>query len=737
MWYSLSVGLAALLLLADGRLSSVAAGPEKVGVAYPMPAITLDGDLSDWPDDMVRYPIEQHGAGEPLSGPDDFAGEFRVGYNRSANVVYVAVDVRDDSVVRQAPGSPHWEAQDGIEVYLHGQRQGAIGPTQYWYRADQVGVYGPGHSRDATVAARWRDDGYQLEWRIDMHGASDGTLETAPGLGLAFDVAVWDVDSDGAGSWIAWSRGGHKYVVASQLGRLALLEAGASENDVLHTIEETAANGAMLSARTLRRSVGQLMFFSGVLLAFTVLHLLLFLFDPSTKPNLFYAVYTGLITAAIYVGFELEFTAAAGTDALAQARQAALLVVNFFGLWFLYSLFRTRPPRRFWLLAALVAILTVIAVQQAAGQQPLLSPDSFGGVLSVLIAGGVFVEILIALVNAVRKRVEGAWIIGIGFTVFALNMARFIQLPAHSRAAMDTSALYWVLIPLITMSVYLARSVGRTNRVLNRQLREIEQLSQTTQEQYRQIQEQNVEIQEANRLKSDFLARMSHDLRTPMNAIIGYVRILLRKTRGQLDERQYRNLENVNTSAQNLLALISDILDISRIEAGRQDVRPEEVDVGQLVGECAASVESLAKPGVVVAHDVEPAVSLHTDPDRLRRVLMNLLSNAVKYTEEGSVAISVKPRGEELEIVVTDTGVGIPAADLPHIFDEFRQVERADGPRREGTGLGLAIVKRTLDLLGGSIRAVSEVGRGSTFTVTIGEYRGDDRAQEAAEDHTA
>ena len=590
MWCSLSVKLAALLLLAAGHLSSVAAGPEKVGVVYPVAAITLDGDLSDWPADMIRYPIEQRGAGEPLAGPHDFAGEFRVGYSSSANALYVAVDVRDNSVVRQAPASPLWNVQDGIEVYLHGQQQDAIGPTQYWYRAGQVGVFGPGSGRDATVAAQWRDDGYQLEWSIDVHSASGGTLELAPGLEFGFDVAVWDLDSDGVGSWIAWSRGGHKYADANRLGRLALLEPGASVDEVMRTIEETAANSATLSAQALRRSVGQLMFFSGVLLAFTLLHLLLFLFDPSTRPNLFYAVYTGLITAAIYVGFELVFTEAAGSDFLAQARQVALLVVNFFGLWFLYSLFSTRPPRRFWLLAALVAILIVTVVQQAAGRQPFLSPDSYGGILSVLIAGGVFLEILIVLFNAVRKRLEGAWIIGIGFTVFALNMAKFIYLPAHRQAAMDASVLYWVLIPLITMSVYLARSVGRTNRVLNRQLHEIEQLSQTTQEQYQQIQEQNAQIQEANRLKSDFLARMSHDLRTPMNAIIGYVRILLRKTRGQLDERQYRNLENVNTSAQNLLALISDILDISRIEAGRQDVRPEEVDVGQLVGECAASV---------------------------------------------------------------------------------------------------------------------------------------------------
>ena len=724
MWCSLSVCLAALFLLADGHLSAVAAGPEKVGLAFPMDSITLDGDLSDWPADMVRYPIGQRGAGAPLDGREDFAGEFRVGYNREANVLFVAVEVTDDSVVRQAPRSPRWDAQDGVEVYLYGHERDAGGPTQYWYRADQVGVYGPGNSRDAAAVVQWRDDGYQLEWRIDVHGASNELVETTPGLQLGYDVSVWDVDSDGVGSWIAWSRGGNKHADASRLGRLALLDAGAGPDDVRRAIAETAANSATRTAHALRRSVGHLMFFSGVLLAFTLLHLLLFIFDPSTRPNLFYAMYTGLITAAIYVGFELEFTAAAGTDFLAQTRQVALLVVNFFGLCFLYSFFNARPPRRFWALALLLAILIAMAAQQAVGQQPFLSPDSVGGVLRVLVATGIIAEILIALFNGVRRRVEGAWIIGIGFTVFALNMAKFLYLPAHSQATLDTSVLYWILIPLITMSVYLARRVGRTNRVLNRQLREIEQLSQTTQEQYRQIQEQNAQIQEANRLKSDFLARMSHDLRTPMNAIIGYVRILLRKTRDQLDERQYRNLESVSVSAQNLLALINNILDISRIESGRQEVNPDAVDVTALVEECVASVRSLARPGVAVQQEVEPDVSLHTDADRLRRVLMNLLSNAVKYTEEGAVTVSVARRGGELEIAVADTGVGIPAADLPHVFDEFRQVERADGATREGSGLGLAIVKKSVDLLGGSVRAVSEEGRGSTFTVTLGDYRG-------------
>jgi signal transduction histidine kinase len=216
---------------------------------------------------------------------------------------------------------------------------------------------------------------------------------------------------------------------------------------------------------------------------------------------------------------------------------------------------------------------------------------------------------------------------------------------------------------------------------------------------------------------------MSHDLRTPMNAIIGYTRILLRKTTGVLDGRQYRNLENIRISADQLLVLINDILDLSRIEAGHLEVRVEPVDVRQLVSECAVAVAPLLQPGVELVQQLEPVPTLRTDPDRLRRILTNLLGNAAKFTHRGRVTLSLRPVAEGVELGVADTGIGIPEEELPHIYDEFRQVARKGSTAQEGTGLGLAIVKKYVDLLGGRIAADSRVGEGTRFVLRLSDWK--------------
>ena len=242
---------------------------------------------------------------------------------------------------------------------------------------------------------------------------------------------------------------------------------------------------------------------------------------------------------------------------------------------------------------------------------------------------------------------------------------------------------------------------------------------QRLEKQNRALETANTQVEEANRLKSVFLASMSHDLRTPMNAIIGYTRILLRRAKDALDDRQYLNLENIQTSASNLLILINDILDLSKIEAGRIDITPEDVDLRQLVSDCVTSV--LVKPDVRLEERIEEIDSVHTDVDLIRKVVMNVMGNAAKFTERGSITVSVKPVNEWIELSVADTGSGIPADDLPHIFDEFRQVDREGG--QEGTGLGLSIAKKSIELLGGSISAESEVGAGTTFTLRIRDYQ--------------
>jgi len=241
-------------------------------------------------------------------------------------------------------------------------------------------------------------------------------------------------------------------------------------------------------------------------------------------------------------------------------------------------------------------------------------------------------------------------------------------------------------------------------------------------EENRALKEANQRIQEESQHKSEFLSRMSHDLRTPMNAIIGYTHILVRQLEGAVGERQFRNLEDIQTSADNLLGLINEILDLSRIEAGGIELRPEMVDPATLVRECITSVAPLVRPGVEVIQELREVAPVNTDPDRLRRVVMNLLGNAVKFTERGNITVSLRPVDPGVELSVADTGVGIPAEDLPHIFAEYRQVERQVGQQFEGTGLGLAIAAKSVEILGGTISAESQVGRGTTFTLRIGDY---------------
>ncbi len=227
------------------------------------------------------------------------------------------------------------------------------------------------------------------------------------------------------------------------------------------------------------------------------------------------------------------------------------------------------------------------------------------------------------------------------------------------------------------------------------------------------------QIQVQTERKSAFLASMSHELRTPMNAIIGFTRMVLRRKSENLTERQKDNLTKVTHSADHLLNLINDILDLSKIEAGRMEVQVEPFDVKKLIAACCAAVDPLVKPGVALKHEVADNLGkATTDQGRLRQIVINLLSNALKFTDSGEVALRTSKANEHLMIAVSDTGTGIPADALEAIFEEFQQVKGSD-PQHKGTGLGLPITKGFAELLGGTISVQSEVGKGSTFTVRV------------------
>ncbi|MGH8029594.1 MAG: ATP-binding protein, partial [Arenimonas sp.] len=249
--------------------------------------------------------------------------------------------------------------------------------------------------------------------------------------------------------------------------------------------------------------------------------------------------------------------------------------------------------------------------------------------------------------------------------------------------------------------------------------------SQAQVEQSLRIEYEAGQARRASAEKSVFLASMSHEIRTPMNAIFGFTQLLSDMVRQPL-EREY--VGAIKRSGQALLDLIDDVLDLSRIEAGKLQLKPQPTDMADLVDQALLMFQSVAAERELVLKADLTALAdpvLVIDATRVRQVLINLVSNAVKYTEEGGVTITVRTTPSwaaelrELEIAVTDTGVGIEAAQRERIFEPFEQSVGGDGVSREGTGLGLAIVRRLVDLMGGRIVLDSTVGEGSRFTVAV------------------
>jgi signal transduction histidine kinase/CheY-like chemotaxis protein len=248
-----------------------------------------------------------------------------------------------------------------------------------------------------------------------------------------------------------------------------------------------------------------------------------------------------------------------------------------------------------------------------------------------------------------------------------------------------------------------------------------EDLENKVEERTRELQEINRRLEAASRHKSEFLANMSHELRTPLNAIIGFTRLVMRRSKEVLPAKQYENLEKINLSADQLLLLINDVLDLSKVEAGKMDVRPVSFQLESMIDICLRTVEPMVKPEQIqLAKDLEPDLpQLLTDQDKLKQIVMNLLSNAIKFTETGTITVSARRYGDRVSLAVADPGMGIPEDARELIFEEFRQVDSSSTRRHGGTGLGLSISRHFARLLGGDITVQSRLGRGSTFTLTI------------------
>ena len=235
------------------------------------------------------------------------------------------------------------------------------------------------------------------------------------------------------------------------------------------------------------------------------------------------------------------------------------------------------------------------------------------------------------------------------------------------------------------------------------------------------LQWQSSELERAYRLKSEFLANMSHELRTPINALIGYTALMLDRIYGDLTPKQVEGLTRIQASAQHLLALINDILDLARIEAGKTPVRLEASELRPLLVEVADQMEPLVKRKALefrVSIEEHIPVVL-TDPTKVKQIVLNLLSNAVKFTNRGFVSFGACRNGSDLVVEVSDSGIGIKPQNLDVIFEEFRQVDQSRTREYGGTGLGLSITRKLVGLLGGELSVESEYGHGTTFVVKL------------------
>ncbi len=231
----------------------------------------------------------------------------------------------------------------------------------------------------------------------------------------------------------------------------------------------------------------------------------------------------------------------------------------------------------------------------------------------------------------------------------------------------------------------------------------------------------SIKAESASKAKSDFLANMSHELRTPLNAIIGYSEMLIEEAEDDGLETYADDLNKINSSGEHLLTLINDILDLSKIEAGKMEMHIEEFEFEKHL----AQIEATAKPLVekngnnFVIEKPDGLEKLTNDQTKLRQILFNMLSNAAKFTKNGTVTLSITNYGEKVRFAVNDTGIGMNAEQLGKVFEEFTQAESSTSKDYGGTGLGLPISKKMTEMMGGIMEVESEEGKGTTFSITI------------------
>ncbi len=292
-------------------------------------------------------------------------------------------------------------------------------------------------------------------------------------------------------------------------------------------------------------------------------------------------------------------------------------------------------------------------------------------------------------------------------------------------ASLGSVANMFCFLLLIAWSARVLRATDQKRGELFRAERDARDVAERVREEAEEAMSQAVaarkEAESANRAKGDFLAVMSHELRTPLAAIMGYQELLADGITGPITEQQAQQLARIKASARHLLSLIDEILTFTRLDAGRERLIVEPMDLQSSMKQAAEIVEPLVDAKKLELKVIPPSspVSIESDPTKVRQILVNLLSNAVKFTDNGSVTLEGKSLKTEVLLIVTDTGIGIQPDNLSRIFDPFWQVEQKATRRATGTGLGLTVSRRLANLMGGDIVVTSNPGEGTVFTVTL------------------